>query len=38
MGEGAISSADHKLSADEVLGVREAVIAAAQGQLGAVLR
>jgi len=31
-------AADHTLSADEVLGVREAVIAAAQGQLGAVLR
>jgi len=31
-------AADHTLSADEVLGVREAVIAAATGQLGAVLR
>jgi phenylalanyl-tRNA synthetase beta chain len=31
-------AANHAPSADEVLGVREAVIAAAQGQLGAVLR
>ncbi len=31
-------AADHTLSADEVLGVREAVIAAVTGQLGAVLR
>ena len=31
-------AANHTLSADEVLGVREAVIAAARGQLGAVLR
>ena len=31
-------AADHTLSADEVLGVREAVIAAATGQLGAVLQ
>jgi phenylalanyl-tRNA synthetase beta chain len=31
-------AADHTLSADEVLGVREAVIAAATGKLGAVLR
>ena len=31
-------AADHTLSADDVLGVREAVIAAATGQLGAVLR
>jgi len=31
-------AADHTLSADEVLSVREAVIAAATGQLGAVLR
>ena len=31
-------AADHTLGADEVLGAREAVIAAATGQLGAVLR
>ena len=31
-------AADHTLSADEVLGVREAVVAAAADQLGAVLR
>ena len=31
-------AAGHTLTADEVLSVREAVIAAAQGQLGAVLR
>ena len=31
-------AADHTLSADEVLGVRGAVIAAAQGEVGAVLR
>jgi len=31
-------AADHTLSADEVRGVREAVIAAATGHLGAVLR
>ncbi len=31
-------AADHTLSADEVLGVREAVIAAAESEFGAVLR
>ena len=31
-------AADHTLSADEVAGVRKAIIAAAEGELGAVLR